>query len=239
MALYLIGLGLDKKSVSLEALEAIQNCTTVYLEGYTVTFPYETKTLEETLTKKVTVLQRDEVEEEMILEEAKKTDVALLVYGDPLSATTHVHLLGSCKEQGIECFVYHNASVFTAVGESGLSLYKFGKTGSIPDWIEHTHKPMSFMDYVIQNQSIGAHTLLLSDIGLDFKRALGQLDLAAKESRFDLQKLVILSNTGTKQQWMFYGDVEDLQSKRIEEPFCIIVPGELSHTEKDFLEKLD
>ena len=37
--LYLIGLGLNEKSISLEGLEAVKKCKKVYLEGYTVDFP--------------------------------------------------------------------------------------------------------------------------------------------------------------------------------------------------------
>ena len=51
----------------------------------------------------------------------------------------------------------------TTIAETGLQLYKFGKTASIPFWTEN-HKPESFFDYLEQNQSIGAHTLCLLDL---------------------------------------------------------------------------
>ena len=39
--LYLIGLGLNEKGISLEGLEVIKKCRKVYLEEYTVNFPYK------------------------------------------------------------------------------------------------------------------------------------------------------------------------------------------------------
>jgi len=41
MTFYLIGLGLDLKSISVDALDIIKKCKKVYLEDYTVDFPYK------------------------------------------------------------------------------------------------------------------------------------------------------------------------------------------------------
>ena len=46
MVFYLIGLGLNLKSISLEALEILKRCKRVYIENYTVEFPYNGKELE-------------------------------------------------------------------------------------------------------------------------------------------------------------------------------------------------
>jgi diphthine synthase len=51
--LYLIGLGLNEKGISLEGLESVKKCTKVYLEGYTVDFPYGIELLEKILGKKI------------------------------------------------------------------------------------------------------------------------------------------------------------------------------------------
>ena len=39
--LYLIGLGLNEKSISKESLASAKKCEKLYLEGYTVDFPYD------------------------------------------------------------------------------------------------------------------------------------------------------------------------------------------------------
>jgi len=92
--LYLIGLGLDKNGISVEGLEIIKKCKKVYLESYTNVFPYTTKDLEKVIKKAVIKADRSTVEEkEPFIEEAKKQKIALLISGDPLTATTHIDIL--------------------------------------------------------------------------------------------------------------------------------------------------
>jgi len=99
MTFNLIGLGLNKDSISAEALKILQDCDKIYLENYTVNFPYKLEELEESLKTQITPLDRTKVEDESILDEAKEKNIALLVYGDALSATTHFQLITSCKEK--------------------------------------------------------------------------------------------------------------------------------------------
>ena len=53
MALYLIGLGLNMKSITREGREAIDKCKKIYLENYTVDFPYKLGPLKEIIGKKI------------------------------------------------------------------------------------------------------------------------------------------------------------------------------------------
>jgi len=82
MTFYLIGLGLNLKSISVEALQEVQKCRQVYLESYTADFPYTKKELELFIKKQIISLNRQEVENENFINDAKKNDVALLVYVD-------------------------------------------------------------------------------------------------------------------------------------------------------------
>ena len=50
-----------------------------------------------------------------------------------------------------------------AIGTTGLQLYNFGQTVSMP-FFTHTWKPSSFYDRVAENRRIGLHTLVLLDI---------------------------------------------------------------------------
>ena len=50
--LYLIGLGLNEKGITLEGIDAIKKCKKIYLEGYTVDFPYPITKLEKVIGKK-------------------------------------------------------------------------------------------------------------------------------------------------------------------------------------------
>jgi diphthine methyl ester synthase len=74
---------------------------------------------------------------------AKSSNIALLVVGDPLSATTHTDLVLRCVSNQIPYTVIHNTSILTAIGMTGLSLYKFTPTLSIPFFTE-SWQPTSF-----------------------------------------------------------------------------------------------
>ena len=92
MTFYLIGTGMNENSISADALKILNSCDKIYLENYTVNFPYPIKELEKSLKIKITELNRAKVEDESILKKAKTQNIALLVYGDALSATTHMQL---------------------------------------------------------------------------------------------------------------------------------------------------
>lgn len=56
-----------------------------------------------------------------------------------------------------------NASIMNAIGVTGLSLYNFGQTISMVFFTENW-RPASFYDRIVDNASIGLHSLLLLDI---------------------------------------------------------------------------
>jgi diphthine methyl ester synthase len=225
MTLYIIGLGLTTRGISLHGKKILKNVSKIYLESYTVEFPYTKNELEKELKIKVIDVGREVVESERLVNESKDEDVALLVYGSPLSATTHISLINSCKENNVKVSVLHAGSVLSAVAECGLSLYKFGKTASIPKWVPG-FKPTSYMDIVKDNQKIGAHTLMLVDIGLSFDDCRKQLDIS--------EKVVVCSKLGVKSRF-FYSTLDDIDSDKVKAPYCIIVPGEISDYELESL----
>ncbi|MCK5321216.1 diphthine synthase [Candidatus Pacearchaeota archaeon] len=237
MTFNLVGIGLNKESLSVDALKVLKTCDKIYLENYTVNFPYPLNELEKELGLKFIELKRASIEDESIIEESKDQNIALLVYGDSLSATTHIQLILECKKQKIEYRIFHNASIITAIAETGLQPYKFGKTASMPNWEEHTNKPTSFMNYIKENQSIKAHTLILTDIGLTIENAIDQLGEASKKEDVKIPgKIIVCSNIGTKNQEIFYDSLNNL--KEIEMPFCLIIPSEMHFLEEEALEKL-
>ncbi|VEN41822.1 unnamed protein product [Callosobruchus maculatus] len=163
---FLIGLGLgDCKDITVKGLEIIRKCDKVYLESYTSILTCGVQALEEFYGKELTVADRDLVEQgaDEILGEAKESDVALLVVGDPFGATTHTDLILRAKEKHIEVKCIHNASILSAVGCCGLQLYSFGETVSIPFWSD-TWKPDSFFEKICNNYRNNLHTLCLLDI---------------------------------------------------------------------------
>lgn len=56
----------------------------------------------------------------------KQNDYAFLVVGDAFCATTHSDLYLRAVGLSIEVKVMHNASIISAVGCSGLQVYRFG-----------------------------------------------------------------------------------------------------------------
>ncbi len=231
--LYLIGLGLDLNGISKEALEVCKKAKRIYIENYTVEFPYDASKLAEIIGNDVFPLTRIMVEDEKFVEEAKNKDVVLLVYGDPLTATTHISLILKCKQDNIEYRILHNASIFDAVCETGLQIYKFGKTASIPKW-EGKNKPDSFIDVIKDNKKIKAHTLILVDIGLSYGDALRQL-IPACRNKIKFDKMIVCSKIGTKEAKIYYDSIEELYGREGYPPFCFIIPSELHFLEEKVL----
>jgi diphthine synthase len=163
MPLFIIGIGLnDEKDITLKGLNLIKKSKYIYLESYTSKLNCPISKLEKLYNKKITLADRNLVENSTeILDKAKKYNVAFLVIGDPFSATTHISLLLEAKKRNIKTKIIHNASILTAVGITGLELYKFGKTTSIP----FNHKNIKTPITVIKdNQKLGLHTLILLDL---------------------------------------------------------------------------
>ena len=238
--LYLVGVGLDKNDVSLKGIEAIKKCKLVYVDTYTSDLPCSIRELEKIIGSKVIKADRKLLEEkDDIIACAKKTNVALLVPGDPLAATTHIDLVLRAKKKKIKVEIIHSTSVFTAIAETGLQLYKFGKTASIPKW-QPSYRPESFYDIIKENLKIDAHTLLLLDIGLDIPTALSQIKKIA-ENRKDNDMLkrdvIICERTGTANSEIIIDKLNKFLKKEFKSPYCIIIPSKLHFLEAEALKK--
>ena len=233
--LYIIGLGLNVDGISTFGMEVVKRCKRVYIENYTVDFPYSVEELAHIIDKKIIPADRELVEGLTLVDEAAKMDVALLVYGSPLTATTHITMIQEAKRLGIRYKIIYNASVLDAVAETGLQLYKFGKVASMPAW-KKSYEPDSFMEIVKENMSIKAHSLILIDPGLDFQEALKQLEKSAENHNIKLKSLIVCQALGTKKSKIMYRFIEDLRElSGVQHPYCIILPGKLHFVEKEVL----
>jgi diphthine synthase len=210
------------------------------LESYTVNFPYSTSDLEKSIGKNIVELGRQEVESDKLINEAKKQDIALLIYGCPLFATTHLSLIMDAKKEKVKTKIVYSASVFDAIASCGLQLYKFGKVTSMPKW-QKNFTPDSFLDIIKENLSIKAHSLILTDIGLEFSEAINQLKESCNNKKIEVDKIVVCSQLGTEKARYFYdtlGEIVKKHKNKIEMPFCLIILGELHFLEKEALESL-
>ncbi len=165
MTLYLIGIGLsDEKDISVRGLELVKRCDKIYLENYTSVLECDVSKLVKFYGKKIVLANREMVESgEEIIKEALKKDVALLIVGSPLMATTHTSLVLEAGKLGVLVKVVNNASVFDAVGITGLQLYKFGQIASIPFFEEFIELETPYT-ILKENMKIGLHTLFLLDL---------------------------------------------------------------------------
>ena len=207
---YLVGLGMNKGDISIRAKEIIEKADKVYVENYTSIIDFDVN---------AEILDRSSVESEKFLDEAKTKDIVLLVPGDPLSATTHFQLIEYCESNNIEWDVIHAPSVFTLIAETGLHLYKFGKTTTLPKPLPN-YNPKSYLEVIDKNDEIGAHTLLLIDPELDSVQA---VEILISDG-FGDREVIICSKLGTKDRRVIFGKLKDLKMS-ISKPFCIIIPN--------------
>ncbi|MCD6402845.1 MAG: diphthine synthase, partial [Candidatus Aenigmarchaeota archaeon] len=166
MGLYFISIGLyDEKDLSLRAVEVARNCDVLFTELYTQPLNTTVKQLEKIIGKKITELSRKDVEEgfQKIIQLAKEKNVGLLVGGDAFCATTHALLRVEAVKAGVETKVVHGSSIFSAISECGLHVYKFGKTVTFP-LPEKVSMPVSVYETVKMNLANGLHTLILLDL---------------------------------------------------------------------------
>ena len=162
-----IGLGLNSEmGITLEGLEEAKKADTAFAEFYTNVMPkLSLPHLEQMIGKNIRVLNRKQLEDERgraVASAAQNGDVAFLVPGDPMIATTHVSLRLAFASDGIRTKIVHGPSIMSAVcGATGLQSYKFGKTITIP---YSPPLPASVLETIRENHSRGLHTLLLLDV---------------------------------------------------------------------------
>ena len=250
--LNLVGLGLySLDDLSLGGLKALKTSDKVCLESYTSFHSAKLDELSELTGKKVTVLDRSGVEEDVvenIIEPAKTMTVALIVYGDPLVATTHSGIIIEARKAGVEVRVFHASSIISAVGETGLQVYKFGRiaTLNIP---EKGYAPTSAYELIKANNDAGLHSLILLDVKADQGRymsvseGINELLRLEKEVQGGLfsddAMLLGLARLGVEDSLIRYGKITDLSKIDFGgPPHAIVLPGNLHFTEEDFLENL-
>ena len=107
-------------------------------------------------------------------------------------ATTHHDLFLRASAAGIRVEVVHNASIHNAVASTGLQLYHFGQTVSVP-FFRDEWRPDSFYDRLRVNAAAGLHSLVL----LDIKVKEQSVENMAKYAAQPLPPLLATSLAGT------------------------------------------
>ena len=192
-----------------------------------------------------------------ILENAQKSNVCVLVYGDPLVATTYNELLVRAKRVSIDFKVVHSSSgILSLMGESGLQPYKFGKMVTMMD------DPMSSItvyNTIYENMCLGLHTLILTEYNNDdgknnFQSSSNSFFLSPRrviELLFEREKEMkllnfsietygmVASKIGLKESSFNSGKIKSLLKLEYSGgPNSIIIPGRLHFTEVDSIKYL-
>jgi len=266
MVLFIIGLGLgNEKDVTVRGMEAIQACDHIFLEHYTSILSVEKSKLESFYGKPIQIADRDFVEgkaDEIYLP-AKDGNVAMLVVGDPVCATTHTDIMIRAQENGVKVELIHNASAMGAVGSCGLQLYNFGQTISIP-YFDEDWRPRSFYPKIKYNREGGMHTLCLLDIKVkepDFEAMKkGKVKYmpprymsvnTAAEQLIEVEEVeesdaynpketlcVGMARLGQEDQCIIAGTLEELLAQDFGLPLhCLVICGEVRDLELDFLKQ--
>ncbi|MDE1865987.1 MAG: diphthine synthase [Candidatus Micrarchaeota archaeon] len=244
--LFLVGAGLSEGGLTEEALELLKRKQVkVYAEKYTGWFGERIPDLEDKLGKKVTMLERSGLEDNInsLVDQAKKDDVAVLVSGDPLVATTHKIACIEAKKADVKVKVIHASSIVgSAIGESGLDFYRFGQVCTIPAWSEH-YKPVSFYETVEKNLANNLHSVLL----LDYDPKVGSIQpsyaadlLLQAEKRYKKgvikpsTRLIVLHNLSLDGEQKLILTVEATKTLRMGQgPTIMILPAKMSEVEKE------
>jgi diphthine synthase len=243
--LSLIGLGLNnERSITLEGLEECRKSDKIYLEVYTSKWAGSLEELAKVIGEEIIKVKRIDLEEESkrIIHEAKEEKISILVIGDPLVATTHSTLLLEARKAGIKTKVIHNASIYSSVGETGLHLYKFGATVTIP-FPEKTNNqfPEAMYQTIENNQNHGLHTLCLLDLISEEEKYMTPRKameiLLESENIREEDEIVVVGRIGNENSSIVFGKIKDLIEKDFgEPPFVLILLGKLHFTEKEYLE---
>lgn len=242
--LYLIGMGLNANQLTREALQAISKCSKVYLESYTSRLAQGTHAeLSRLFKQKVHLLNRSAVEEDAseLMAEAKKKNIAVIVIGNPLFATTHDGFISLAKKKKVKHEIIIGIGIQDYLGVTGLNPYKFGRVVTLVKPQPH-FSPESFFDQLMENKEMGLHTLCLLDIQaaddylMSIPEAILLLEEIGKKRGINFVDWlgVGLAGMGGKKAMVVKDSFANLKKKKwMAFPQCLVVAGTLSPMEMD------
>ena len=252
--LVFVGLGIrGLGGIPVRGLEEARRADKVYVEFYTS--PLADLTLEalsKFLGRQIYELRRVDLEDEegrVVLEAASKGTAVLLVPGDPMIATTHLDLRLRALKAGIKVEVVHASSIYSAAASaSGLQIYKFGKTVTIP-FPSETYMPETPYEVVRDNLQRGLHSLVLLDYNAEegrwmtIKEGLEYLLKIEEKHRENVvtgERLAVgLAGIGGEDAQVVGGRISRLLEVNFKlKPQTIIIPGKLHFMEVEALKVL-
>jgi len=155
-------------------------------------------------------------------------------------------VLLEAEKRNIKTKVIHASSIYSAVAETGLQIYKFGRSTTIPFPYKNTI-PESPYNVIKENLKRNLHTLVLLDIDAENKRCMtikegieNLIEIENKKKENLIKNLLCIgcarlgSDESTIKAGKFYEIKEiDFGSP----PHCLIVPGNLHFMEEEALSR--
>ncbi len=249
--LFLIGLGLSKDDITISALDACRYCHELYLDRHTSrTDSTVTDYISSSTGKRIAELTRQDMEEgaKELVALASVKEIAILCSGDPLMATTHKILLIEAARQNVKTKVIHSNSIITtAMGESGLDFYRFGKVCTVPRWGQN-YKPVSFYETIHGNLTNDAHTIILLDYDSKAESTIGVNEAIAtlEEAEQSYKKgiirddayIMVLHNISARDSSLIYTRIKDIKGMDVKGMNVLIIHSGLSDIEKETIDAL-
>lgn len=249
--LWFIGLGINGYlGLSVYAINVLKKCKKICVERFTSEVSDSDLTNIRALindeTIEITTVKRWIVEDgRLLLEEAKKKEVALLSYGDPLIATTHSELYVRAVKSSVNVRVIHAASGLTSViGEIGLHFYKCGRSVTM---MSDPQSGISTYNTIYDNLMAGNHTLILTEYAendsgessfLNPREVLRVLLDVENDLKYGILSsdtfAIVASRIGTEDKNMFSGKIRSLTEMNFGSgPHSIVITGRLHFIEED------
>lgn len=247
MTLFIIGLGIyGEPSIPSSYYSLIKKMNKIYMEKYTSPLRINLKKLENLLEiDNIIVVERKYIEEEnyRLIREVVEKDIALLVPGDPLIATTYTSLILDCVRIGAKVKIIHSSSALcSAIGESGLHTYKFGPFCTLM----REGKASSSRCYEIlrENMRRGIHTLFFLEYDYESDYIMKPDDAIRILLHYDKEKIlndeqniIVLCGLGSDNEFKTALKIKEIYNKKDfpNEPCILIVPGKLHFSEREYL----
>lgn len=250
--LYLVGSGLSYEELPFGAIEICKKCDEVLIESYTSIIDSRTiNALKSHISQeKIANINRSGMEEQSkeLINRAKSHDIAVLIGGDPLIATTHKILFIEACKQKVKIKILHASSIIPSIiGECGLDFYRFGQCCTIPRWSEH-YKPTSFYETILANVQRNLHTILLLDIDpmtmdsmspSQAAKILKEAELAHKKNIIlDSTMLMLFHNMGREGAFKKFTKLSDLNLIFDLGSNILILPSKLTDIEREAMESI-
>ncbi len=223
---YIVGAGLSIDLIPLKAIRILKNVDLILVDTYTSILLGDTEELKRYVGGKEFIpLRRSDIEEktyETIFKHLENgLNVALLVPGNPLDATTHISLIVEAWKRGIDFEIIPAPGILpNAVSMSGLMIYKIGRvvTLTFPKYGIYSEYPY---EVIKDNDLRNLHTILLLDLDLENNKVmqiseaidlLYQLENRRKEGVVTPYRLAIaISGLGGPNQRICFNTLEKLK----------------------------